>query len=136
MINVEAQACGCKRNRLWVRCPLEKMKYIIFSFPRSGDESKCSVKLRHPTRNVFRIRPKVEGGSLNGNVSAMCENGIHCETKKIQLGLILALMQIIFLNAFDNYNLLINLMYVSNFSTLYFLFEYVEYVVDSTSAKF
>ena len=26
----EAQAYGCKRGRLWVRFPFEKIKYLIF----------------------------------------------------------------------------------------------------------
>ena len=30
-----AQACDCKRDRLWVRFALEEMKYLIFSFPRT-----------------------------------------------------------------------------------------------------
>ena len=32
-----AQAWDCKCDRLWVRFPLEEMKYLIFSFPRIGN---------------------------------------------------------------------------------------------------
>ena len=30
----------CKRDSFWVRFPFEEMKYLIFSFLRSGNESK------------------------------------------------------------------------------------------------
>ena len=32
-----AQTCDCKRDWLWVPSPLEVIKYLIFSFPRSGN---------------------------------------------------------------------------------------------------
>ena len=31
--------CDCKRDKLWVRFPLERMKYLIFSFLRSSMRS-------------------------------------------------------------------------------------------------
>ena len=34
-----AQVCDCKRGNLWVRFPLEEMKYSIFLFIRSDIES-------------------------------------------------------------------------------------------------
>ena len=49
-------ACGCKREMLWVRFPLEEMKYLFFLFLRSGVETKRGFKFRHWTRNAFRIR--------------------------------------------------------------------------------
>ena len=39
--------------------PLKEIKYSIFSFSRSGNEAKRSVKLCHSTRNAFRIRRKM-----------------------------------------------------------------------------
>ena len=33
-----AQACDYKFNKMCVRFALEEMKYLIFSFPRSGNE--------------------------------------------------------------------------------------------------
>ena len=39
-------APGCSLN--WA----QEMKYLIFSFPRSGDEAKRSVEFRHATRNA------------------------------------------------------------------------------------
>ena len=35
-----AQACNYKRDRLWVRIPLEEMKYSTFYFPRSVKEQR------------------------------------------------------------------------------------------------
>ena len=57
-----AQACDCKRNRLWVRFPLDEMKHLfkfIFSFLRSGVEAKRGIEFRHSTRNAPRIRRKM-----------------------------------------------------------------------------
>ena len=57
--------CGCKTDWLWVRSPLEEMKYLlkfIFPFLRSGVEAKRGVKLCHLTRNASRIRLKVGNG--------------------------------------------------------------------------
>ena len=49
-------ACGCKRNRLRVRFPLEQMNYLIFSFLRSGAEAKRGVELRHSKRNASKMQ--------------------------------------------------------------------------------
>ena len=45
-----------KRDRFWVRFPLEEMKYFIFSFLYSGVEAKAGVEFCHSTRNASRIR--------------------------------------------------------------------------------
>ena len=53
--------CDCKIDCLWVRSPLEEMKYLfkfIYSFLRSGIEAK-RVEFRPSTRNACRIREKV-----------------------------------------------------------------------------
>ena len=39
-------------------------KYLIFSFPRSGNKAKCGVKLRQSTRNASKVRRKVEKKSV------------------------------------------------------------------------
>ena len=49
-----------KRDRLWIRFPLEGMKYFIISFLHSGVEPKYVVKFCHSTRNDLRIRRKLE----------------------------------------------------------------------------
>ena len=57
--------CDCKTEWLWVRSPLEEMKYLlkfIFPFLRSGVEAKHGVKFCHSTRNASRIRQKVGHG--------------------------------------------------------------------------
>ena len=41
---------------------LEETKYLIFSFPRSGNEAK-RIECRHSTRNASRIRRKEKNGS-------------------------------------------------------------------------
>ena len=54
--------CDCKTDWLWVRPPLEVMKYLlkfIFLLLRSGVEAKRGVEFRHSTRNASRIRQKV-----------------------------------------------------------------------------
>ena len=54
--------CDCKIDWLWVRSPLEEMKYLlkfIFPFLRSGVEAKRDVEFCHSTRNVSRIQQKV-----------------------------------------------------------------------------
>ena len=40
-----------KRDRFWDRFLRVKMKYLIFSFPRSGYVAKCGVEFRHSKRN-------------------------------------------------------------------------------------
>ena len=44
--------CDCEIDWLWVRFPLEEMKYlcIIFSFLRSAVEAKRGVEFRYSTR--------------------------------------------------------------------------------------
>ena len=41
-----AQSCVYKRHRLRVRFSLEEMKYLLFSFPRSGNQAKRGVELQ------------------------------------------------------------------------------------------
>ena len=41
----------CKR--LWVQFPFEEIKYLIFSFHRSGSDVKRGIKLRHATPPEF-----------------------------------------------------------------------------------
>ena len=51
--------CDCKIDWLWVRSPLEVMKFLlkfIFPFLRSGVEAKGGVEFCHSTRNASRIR--------------------------------------------------------------------------------
>ena len=45
-------------RRLWVRFLLMEKKYLIFLYPRSGNEAKCGVESPHLTRNVYRIGEK------------------------------------------------------------------------------
>ena len=57
--------CDCKTDWLWVRSPLEEMKYLlkfIFPFLRSGVEAKRGVEFCHLTCNASRIRQKVGNG--------------------------------------------------------------------------
>ena len=57
--------CDCKTDWLWIRSPLEEMKYLlkfIFPFLRSGVEAKRGVEFCHSTRNASRIRQKVGSG--------------------------------------------------------------------------
>ena len=57
--------CDCKINWLWVRSPLEEMKFLlkfIFPFLRSGIEAKRGVDFYHSTRNTSRNWQKVENG--------------------------------------------------------------------------
>ena len=55
----------CKIDWLWVRSPLEEMKYLlkfIFLFLRSGIEDKRCVEFCHLTRNTSKVRQKVRTG--------------------------------------------------------------------------
>ena len=55
--------CDSKTGWLWVRSPLEEMKYLltfIFPFLRSDVEAKRGVG--YSTRNASRIRQKVGNG--------------------------------------------------------------------------
>ena len=52
--------CDCKRDWLWVRFPLDEIKYLFkFILPISF------LKFRHSTCNVSRIRRKVGNGVFN-----------------------------------------------------------------------
>ena len=51
-----------KHDRLWIRLPLEKMKYLLFSYHRSVVEAKQDIESHHSTRNACRIRWKMENG--------------------------------------------------------------------------
>ena len=47
--------CDRKTDWLWVRSPLEEIKYLftyIFSFLRSGVKAKRGVEVRHSTLNT------------------------------------------------------------------------------------
>ena len=37
------QACDCKRDRLWVRFPLDKMKYLIFLYGCSAENGEWNA---------------------------------------------------------------------------------------------
>ena len=57
--------CDCKTDWLWVRPPLEEMKYLlkfIFPFLRSGAEVKRGDEFHHSTRNASRTRRKIGNG--------------------------------------------------------------------------
>ena len=57
--------CDCKTDWLWLRCPLEEMKYLlkfIFPFLRSGAEAKPGVESCHSTRNAPRIQQQMGNG--------------------------------------------------------------------------
>ena len=51
-LGAREQACDCKRDMLRVRFLFGEIKYLIFSFPRSGNEVKHGVEFRHSTRNA------------------------------------------------------------------------------------
>ena len=75
--------CDCKIDWLWVRSPLEEVKYLfnfffhfvalvsrqvftfIFSFVSSGVEAKRSAEFRYSTRNASRIDGKWRTECLN-----------------------------------------------------------------------
>ena len=62
---VVARSVTKKTEWLWVRSPLEEMKYLlkfIFPFLRSGVEAKRGVEFCHSTRNASRIWQKVGNG--------------------------------------------------------------------------
>ena len=54
-----AQVCDSKRDRLWIRFPLNISN---ISFLRSGVEVKEGSEFWHSTRNASRIRRKVGSG--------------------------------------------------------------------------
>ena len=53
-----AQSVTVNTKWLWVRCPLQEIKYLIFSILRFGIEAKRGVKFRHSTRNSSKIGGK------------------------------------------------------------------------------
>ena len=54
--------CHCKRDRLWIRFPLEGDNYLIFSFLRSGVEAKRGVEFHHSIHSASSIRRKMKKG--------------------------------------------------------------------------
>ena len=65
LIFLEKTSLTSATDWLWVRSPLEEMKYLfkfIFPFLRSGVEVKRGVEFCHSTRNASRIRQKVGNG--------------------------------------------------------------------------
>ena len=42
-LGADLQACESKRDRLWVRFPFREIKYLTFSFLRSGVEANGGV---------------------------------------------------------------------------------------------
>ena len=48
-----------KRDRLWVRFPLEEIKYLILSYPRFGNGAKRGVEMCYSTRNASTIQWKM-----------------------------------------------------------------------------
>ena len=68
------QRCDCKSHWLWVRSPLEEMKYLLkFIFPllHSGVEAKRGVEFCQSIRNAARIRQKM-WNRVSYHVSSLC----------------------------------------------------------------
>ena len=57
----ETQAYDCEYDKLWIRFPLEEMKYLLFSFIGSSVEAHNGIKFRHSTRNAS-LPPSTENG--------------------------------------------------------------------------
>ena len=64
----------CIRDKLWVRFPLEKIKYDIFSFHRSSVRTKHSVELRYSTSLL--ARPSEFSGKLGSEQSALTQGSL------------------------------------------------------------
>ena len=72
MVKLELEAsrgvgakCDCEIDWLWVRVPLDEMKYLLtflLSCLRSGVKAKRGVEFCHSTRNASRTRRKVGNG--------------------------------------------------------------------------
>ena len=60
----DAQAWDCKCDGCGFDFHSRKMKYLIFSFSRFGNEAKRCTEFRYSTRNAFKIRRKVENETL------------------------------------------------------------------------
>ena len=57
-----------KRDKLWFQFPLEKMKYLIFSFPRSSNEAKRGFI----AVDTYCLKNSAESGKRN----CLNENGV------------------------------------------------------------
>ena len=68
---------------LCFRFPLKEINYLMFSFPRSGNEAKPRVEFRHSTHNASRIQRKVVNG-VKSVLIGRCGNvyGIQSEAEK------------------------------------------------------
>ena len=75
--------CDSKGDRLWVRVPLEETKYLIFLFPRFGNDAKRYVDFHHLTlQNVAESgepRMLTLGSQAPSSYPAMF--GVQCEAK-------------------------------------------------------
>ena len=82
--------CDCKRDRLWVRLPLQEMRYLIYPFLRSSVKAKRGVEFRHLTPNTFTILPLPI--LLMAKYSVKLEkkyiNSISHSIKKLQIALV------------------------------------------------
>ena len=59
------QVCDCICDWLWIRSPVDKMKYLLkftFVLLHSGVEAKRGVEFRHSTRNASGIQQKMSNG--------------------------------------------------------------------------
>ena len=59
-----AQECDSKHVRLWIRVPLEELKYLIFCVLLSGFEAKRGVEFRHSKRSAPELSGKCEADYL------------------------------------------------------------------------
>ena len=50
--------------QLWVRLPLRRKNYLIFSFLRSGNKATGRIEFHNTTRGASRIRPELGNGSV------------------------------------------------------------------------
>ena len=53
----------CKSKRIWIRFLLEKITFLIFSFPLSANKTNVML-IRYSTRNASKIRWKLGNGSV------------------------------------------------------------------------
>ena len=60
---------------VWVRFPLEEMKYIIFSFLSSRNYAKNCVEFRHSTRYASEL-----GGQWGTEVSQWIRKGLKLDS--------------------------------------------------------
>ena len=52
---VEGKTCDCKRDKLWVRCPVVEMKFLIFSLFLSGVEAKAFISKARSSYGVQAV---------------------------------------------------------------------------------